>query len=159
MPPVEQIRFHSRYLEKNKQLRNVSFLRAITFKRINSEQTTAAADSQPGLKRKQKGKGTIEDRDSSMRSPFDWRRYLFHAHCVVRMNVYKQILNGNHSDRRSIVRIGHYCRYVTALECTATIYDRAGFTIVIDHSRPRCTPTAPIIHVVQRRFDCSWPYP
>lgn len=84
---MEQIRFHSRYLEKNKQLRNVSFLRAITFKRINSEQTTVAADSQPGLKRKQKGKGTIEDRDSSMRSPFDWRRYLFHAHCVVRMNV------------------------------------------------------------------------
>lgn len=38
--------------------------------------------------------------------------------------MYKRILNGNHSDRRSIVRIGHYYRYVTALECTATIYDR-----------------------------------
>lgn len=58
-----------------------------------------------------------EDGDSSMRSAI-WSELLLVS--LVGSRSYERILNGN---RIGLLSIGHYCRYVTALECAAAIYD------------------------------------
>lgn len=60
---------------------------------------------------------SIEDGDSSMRSAIRSELLLV---SMVRSPCYKRILNGN---RIGLLSIGHYRRYVTALECAAAIYD------------------------------------